>query len=208
MAIDLLWIVIRILGSLLATLFIFRAYLKFIKLAPCSSLFMMVKTCTNWALEPLEKIFPYSEKYDWGSVAGSVLTSFLVAVFFYFSQINQKINSQWFDGFAEMIQSIGFVFILGLVWLFDWFLHLLVVLVIVHVVLSWVGPATKIGDMKPIISRLVSPLLLPLQKLIFKRGSKFNELNIDPSPIIIFIFLQVLFLVNDRITIEVISAIF
>jgi uncharacterized protein YggT (Ycf19 family) len=76
------------------------------------------------------------------------------------------------------------------------------------VVLSWVSPATKIGTLRPIIDKLVSPLLLPLQNIIFKGSPKFSQLNFDPSPIALFVILQILFLVNDRFISETISAVF
>jgi hypothetical protein len=82
MVIDILWIVVKTTGSLLATLCAFRAYLRFINLHPQSPLFQVVLNCTDWITEPLGKIFPDSKKYDWGSITGSILISFFVAIFF------------------------------------------------------------------------------------------------------------------------------
>ncbi len=208
MVFDILWIVVKIVGSLLATICAFRAYLKFICLHPYSPLFQVVRSCTDWISDPLARMFPDSKKYDWGSITGAILISFFVAIFFYFSEKMQNGDLQTVSGFPEFIQPFGYIFILGLFWLLDWCLHLLVILTIVHVVLSWVSPATKIGAIRPIIERLVSPLLLPIQKIIFKGSPKFSELNFDPSPIALFVILQILFLVNDRIISEVVIAIF
>tara|TARA_E500000331_G_C17196850_1_gene687498 strand:+ start:324 stop:950 length:627 start_codon:yes stop_codon:yes gene_type:complete len=207
MVMDLLWIVVKIAGSLLSTVCAFRAYLKFINLHPYSPLFQVVKNCTDWIVQPLAKIFPDSNKYDWGSISGAILISFFVAIFFYFTKTLQNIDARVINGFPEFIQPFGFVLILGIVWLLDWCLHLTVILIIVHVVLSWISPATKIGAMRPIVERLVSPLLLPLQKIIFRGTPKFSELNFDPSPIALFVILQILFLVNDRVIVELISSI-
>ena len=208
MVIDILWIVVKIVGSLLATICAFRAYLKFINLHPDSPLYQVVSTCSDWISEPLSKLFPDSKKYDWGSIAGSVLISFLVAIVFYFSEKLQNIESQGISGFPEFIQPFGFVLVLGLVWLFDWCLHLIIILIVFHVLLSWISPATKIGTMRPIIEKLVSPLLFPIQKMIFKGSPKFSQLNFDPSPIALFVILQILFLINDRVTSEIVLAIF
>lgn len=208
MLIDILWIVVKIVGSLLATICAFRAYLKFINLHPGSPLYQVVSTCSDWISEPLSKLFPDSKKYDWGSIAGSVLISFLVAIVFYFSEKLQNIESQGISGFPEFIQPFGFVMVLGLVWLFDWCLHLIIILIVFHVLLSWISPATKIGTMRPIIEKLVSPLLFPIQKMIFKGSPKFSQLNFDPSPIALFVILQILFLINDRVTSEIVLAIF
>ncbi len=207
MVIDLLWIVVKIIGSLFSTLCAFRAYLKFINLHPYSPLHQVVVRFTDWIALPLSKIFPNSKKYDWGSISGSILVAFIVAICFYFSEKIQGLSSGNDSGFNEIIQPFGLVFILGLVWLFDWFLHLIVVLVIAHVILSWISPATKIGAMRPIIELLVAPLLLPFQKLIFKGNPKLTQLNFDPSPVALFVILQILFLINDRIIFEITNAI-
>jgi uncharacterized protein YggT (Ycf19 family) len=207
MVIDLFWIVVKIAGSLLATVCAFRAYLKVINLHPYSQLSKVVMSCTDWISEPLAKLFPNPKKYDWGSITAAILISFFVAIFFYFSRSSQNIDSQSIGEFPEFIQPFGFVLLLGLLWLMDWCLHLMVILIIAYVVLSWISPATKIGTMRPIIETLVLPLLLPIQKMIFKGNPKFSELNFDPSPIALFVILQILFLVNDRIIAEVITAI-
>lgn len=207
MVTDIVWIVVKTAGSLFGSICAFRAYLKFINLHPNSSLFQVVKNCTNWISEPLSKIFPPSKKYDWGSISGAVLISFFVAIVFYFSKKLQVLEYQEVSGISEFVQPFGYIMMLGLVWLVDWCLHLIIILIIGHVLLSWVSPVTKIGAMRPIVEKLVSPLLMPLQKIIFKRGSKFYELNFDPSPILLLVLLQILFLVNDRMTIEIINAI-
>ena len=66
------------------------------------------------------KVFTYdhpdSKKYDWGSIAGSILISFFVAIVFYFSEKLQNLESQGISGFPEFIQPFGFVLVLGLVY--------------------------------------------------------------------------------------------
>ena len=208
MLIDILWIVVRIIGSLLATICAFRAYLKFINLHPDSPLYQIASSCSDWISEPLGKLFPNSKKYDWGSIAGSVLISFFVAIVFYFSEKLQNLESHGINGFSDVIQPFGYVLVLGLVWLLDWCLHLIAILIVFHVLLSWISPTTKIGTMRPIIEKLVSPLLFPIQKIIFKGSPKFSQLNFDPSPIALFVVLQILFLVTDRINTEIVLAIF
>ena len=207
MVIDILWIVVRIVGSLLATICAFSAYLKYINLHPDSPLYQVAQSCSDWISEPLAKLFPESKKYDWGSIAGSVLISFFVAIVFYFSEKLQSLEAQGISGFPEFIQPFGFVLLLGVIWLLDWCLHLAVILVIFHVLLSWISPATKIGTMRPIIEKLVSPILFPIQKIVFRGSPKFSQLNFDPSPIALFIILQILFLINDRLVSEIILAI-
>ena len=92
MVIDILWIVVKIVGSLLATICAFRAYLRFINLHPESPLYQVVSSCSDWISESLAKLFPDSRKYDWGSIAGSVLISFFVAIIFYFSEKLQNLE--------------------------------------------------------------------------------------------------------------------
>ena len=208
MVVDLLWIIIKIVGSLFSTVCGFRAYLKYINLHPNSPLYQMVVRFTDWVSNPLSKLFPISSRYDWGSIAGSVLIAFIVAVCFYITHKIQNANSSGMSGFNEFIQPFGLILLLGIFWLFDWCLHLIIVFLIIHVILSWVSPATKIGTLRPIVELIVSPLLIPFQKIIFKGNPKFTDLNFDPSPIALFVILQILFLINDRVVVEIIEALF
>ena len=77
----------------------------------------------------------------------------------------------------------GAVVLTAVVWLVQWSVFLLIIVVIAHAVLSWVNPHAPIG---PTLDALSRPFLAPIRRLIPLVG------GVDLSPLVLIIGLQVI----------------
>jgi YggT family protein len=80
--------------------------------------------------------------------------------------------------------------VLALMELVRFSLHILVFAVVVQAVLSWVNPHTPIG---PVLDQATRPFLRPIRRVLPLLG------NVDLSPLVLLVLLQVLLLVLDAV---------
>jgi YggT family protein len=132
-----------------------------------------VVTVSNWLVLPARRIVPPLRQIDFASLVGAWLVQFagLWAVY----------SVHGHDFFAAPgLVGLG---ALALVDLLRYSLYLLIAAVIVHAVLSWVNPYTPLA---PVFDAFARPFLRPIRRILPPIA------NIDLSPLVLLVVLQVL----------------
>jgi YggT family protein len=174
--IRILWLLIETLGGLLAIACVLRAYAHRIHLNPRNPISQFVSALTDWLVTPLRRLIPAGRNMDWASVLAAFLVAMLTSLAFFVIV----------GGGAA--QNPGAVLFLALIWLVRWSLYLVIGLVILQAVLSWVNPYAPLA---PAIQQLTHPILAPVRKVVPLIG------NVDLSPLVVIILVQVLLMLID-----------
>lgn len=171
-----LWLLIETLGGLLAVACVLRAYAHRIHLNPRNPISQFVSALTDWLVRPLRRLIPAGRNMDWASVLAGFLVAMLTAIAFFL-----------IVG-GVTVPNPGAVLFLALIWLVRWALYLVIGLVILQAVLSWVNPYAPLA---PAIQQLTHPILAPVRKVVPLIG------NVDLSPLVVIIIVQVLLMLID-----------
>lgn len=164
-----LLLVIKTIGSLLASAFVLRALSHWVHLSPYNPISQFVNAVTDWAVKPLRKAIAPTRNADWASVLGA----FLVAV----------ITALLIHALFGRMPTPGGVVLRALLWLVEWSLQLLIGMLILQAVLSWVNPHAPLA---PALNQLTGPFLRPLQKIIPPIG------GVDLSPMALMLVVYVI----------------
>lgn len=154
-------------------LVLFRFYLQVVKAPFNHPLAQLTLSLTNFAILPLRRLIPSFRAYDSASIFLAFCIAFLVKlILLYFSAypFNFLAPNTWL-----------IVFFLACLELIRASIHLLMGVVIVQAIFSWVSPYHPI---MPLLQRLSAPFLTPLKRAQVQ--------NIDLSPLILLLILQVL----------------
>jgi YggT family protein len=165
-----LWLVIKTIGSLLATACVLRALAHRLHLSPYNPVSQFINAVTDWLVKPLRKLVQPTRNMDWASVIAALLLAVVVSLLF----------SLMFLG-ARM-PAPGAVLLLAIGWLIEWSLHLLIAMLILQAVLSWVNPQ---APMAPALNQLTDPFLAPFRKVIPLVG------GVDLSPMVLILAIYV-----------------
>lgn len=168
------------LAAILGTVLLLRAYMNFIGMPSRNPLAHFAIALTDWIVRPLRRIVPASGRIDTSSLLAALLIALVVQVLLYMLRIA--------GGPASAIIWITLLFG-ALLMIVSWALYLVMLLVIVHVVLSWVNPHAPIA---PAIATLVRPFLAPFQKILPPIG------GIDLSPLLLILVVQVMQIILNR----------
>ena len=163
-----LWLVIRTIGSLLASACVLRALSYQVRLSPYNPISQFVNAVTDWAIKPLRRVLPARGKVDWASLLAALLIALAVA---FVSSI-----------LVGRLPSPASVLVRGVLWLVEWSLQLLIGLLILQAVLSWVNPHAPLA---PALDQLTSPFLRPLRRIIPPIG------GVDLSPMALMLVVWV-----------------
>lgn len=166
---DVLWLVIRMVGGLLATACLLRAMAYRFHLSPHNPISLFVFAVSDWLVKPLRRVLPASRNNDWASVLGAAIISLLVALL-YTLLIGQ-------------MPMPGLVLLMAVRFLIEWALYLMIGLLILQAVLSWVNPHAPVA---PAINQLTEPFLTPIRKIIPLMG------GVDLSPMVLMLIIYIL----------------
>ncbi len=166
-----LWFLLETVGQLLATACLLRAYMHWLGIASRDPIGHFVIAVTDWIVKPLRRIMPVTHQIDWSSLMAALVVSVLLAIIFVM-----------LAGLSAA-PVFGAVVLTAVVWLVQWSVFLLIIVVIAHAVLSWVNPHAPIG---PTLDALSRPFLAPIRRLIPLVG------GVDLSPLVLIIGLQVI----------------
>lgn len=166
-----LWLVIRTIGSLLATACVLRALSHRLHLSPHNPISLFINAVTDWLVKPLRKVVPPSRNVDWASLIGAVLMAVIVAVLY---------TLIFMSGRAP---AFGAVVLLAVGWLIEWSLQLLIAMLVLQAVLSWVNPHAPLA---PALNQLTTPFLAPIRKFVPLIG------GVDVSPMVLILVVYVL----------------
>jgi len=130
---------------------------------------------TNWMVIPARRVIPSLAGFDLASLLLAWLLQGLALFAIY-------VIGGWDFGSAPGIAA-GILAGLALLDLVRFTLYILVFALIVQAVLSWVNPHTPLG---PLFDAMTRPFLRPIRRFVPPLG------NVDLSPLVLIVLLQVL----------------
>jgi len=167
-----------VLGTILGLLtiaFLLRCYLQLTGAPFHNPLSQFVVAVTNFAVRPLRRLIP---AFGWLDTA-SLLLAFL-------TQLLLQLAILWLRDFPLMVadpQVYGAILGLAALGVIKLTLYILLYAVILQALMSWINPHTPIA---PVLDSLTRPLLRPLRRRMPLMG------GVDLSPLVVFIFIELL----------------
>jgi YggT family protein len=167
-----------VLGTILGLLtiaFLLRCYLQLTGAPFHNPLSQFVVSVTNFAVRPLRRLIP---AFGWLDTA-SLLLAFL-------TQLLLQLAVLWLRDFPLMVadpQVYGAILGLAALGIIKLTLYILLYAVILQALMSWINPHTPIA---PVLDSLTRPLLRPLRRRMPLMG------GVDLSPLVVFIFIELL----------------
>ncbi len=169
---------IQTVVGLFALALLLRFYLQLVRAPYRNPISQFLNALTDFLVKPTRRIVPGL----WGMDLATLLLAWLCEVLILFAVLALggvepgAIGATAFFG----------VLVLGMVKVLKTSIYILMVAVIVQAILSWVNPYSPVG---PLLSSLTQPLLRPLQKRVPMVA------NVDLSPLVLIIILQLLLMV-------------
>lgn len=181
---NIVWLVIKTIGSLFVVACLLRAYLQVVRLHAQNPISRLTFQMTDWIVRPLRRLLPGFGGFDWASALAGLLIALVMVVIFYFLMgVGLFSDGQ---SLQKPVRPFGWLVALAALWVLSWSLQLAVVLLIVSIALSWLNP---LHPLKPVFDLLVAPMLLPFQKLLGRGPGR--QAGLDLSPIGAFLMLQI-----------------
>ncbi len=175
----------RFLLNTVFTLFgaalILRIWLQTVRLQPYNPVTQTVLQVTNWLVLPLRHLIPSTRGIDWASAAATLLTA---AVYVLLMVMLAGLN---------VIALAPTLLIVALLTTVKWALNLVIWMTILMALLSWLNPRSP---SMPILYQITAPFLNPLRRVLPQLG------NIDLSPILLFVIVQILLMIVTRATVS------
>ncbi len=168
-------LLVDVVGGLLVYLLLARFLWQWLRVPFRNPLGEFLVVTTNWAVRPLRRVIPPFAGLDFASLVAAWLVQML-ALGALFALRGGEFGSA--PGAAPAILAAT-----AFVDLIRFGLYILVFAVIVQVVLSWVSPYSPIA---PVFDAMTRPLLRPIRRLVPPIA------NVDLSPLVLLIALQVL----------------
>jgi YggT family protein len=171
---DILQLLVETIGSILVSACLLRVYASWADVGARNPLMQFAIALTDWLIKPLRSLMPGARGVDWPSLLAAVLIAAVMAALVVLG-----------TG-APGMMMLG----LALYWVVKWGLWALMALVILQAILSWVNPEAPIA---PVIDQLTRPVLAPIRKVVPLIG------NVDVSPVVLLIIIQLLLTVAPRL---------
>jgi YggT family protein len=166
----------QLLIDAVAGLFVFlllaRFHFQWLRVTFRNQLGAFIIALTNWIVMPLRRVIPALAGLDLASIFAAWLLQ-AIALFLTLLIIGREPGSA--DGYAALAG-------VALLDLLRYSLYILIFALIVQAVLSWVNPYSPVGPMFDAITR---PFLRPIRRFVPLVA------NIDLSPLVLIILLQV-----------------
>jgi len=167
-----------VLGTILGLLtiaFLLRCYLQLTGAPFHNPVSQFVVAVTNFAVRPVRRIIPAMGWLDTASLLLALLTQLLL-----------QLAVLWLRDFPLMVadpQVYGALLGLAALGVVKLTLYILLYAVILQALISWINPHTPIA---PVLDSLTQPLLRPLRRRMPLMG------GVDLSPLVVFIFIELL----------------
>jgi YggT family protein len=167
-----------VLGTILGLLtiaFLLRCYLQLTGAPFHNPLSQFVVAVTNFAVRPVRRLVPAIGWLDTASLLLAFLTQLLL-----------QLAILWLRDFPLLVadsQVYGAILGLAALGIIKLTLYILLYAVILQALMSWINPHTPIA---PILDSLTRPLLRPLRRRMPLMG------GVDLSPLVVFIFIELL----------------
>jgi len=165
---------IDVVGGLLASACLLRAWMQWLRLPARNPLGVFIQSLTDWLVRPLRRVIPGWRGVDWASIVAAflvALTSVLLA-----TMASGALAASWSAPGALLLFS------LALVWTLKWALYLALIVVLVAAVMSWINPH---APLLPLFDSLAAPLLRPIRRILPLMG------RFDLSPLVLILLIQI-----------------
>ncbi|HQT81052.1 MAG: YggT family protein [Ferrovum sp. 37-45-19] len=128
---------------------------------------------TEFAVNPLKKIFPKSPRFDYASLFWAYLLDIVLVTLnmIGFSQIH----------LTQFIYALPFVIFMAMIAVIKQAIYILMTSVFVYAVLSWMSPS---NELMPLARSLTAPFLTPVRRILPPLG------QLDLSPVVLMIIYQ------------------
>jgi YggT family protein len=175
---NIVLLVVETVGGFFTVLFLARLYMQWTRTSFRNEIGHFVVKLTDWAVLPLRRVVPGAFGIDLPSLIAACLVQSLLVLLAY-----------WLHGAnlgGEPLLATLLILATGFVETVRVFVYMVIGIVIVMAVLSWVNPHSPFA---PVSSALARPFLRPFQRIVP------TVANIDLSPLVLLLVLQVVLLV-------------
>lgn len=188
MVVEIVVLICRTVGGLLISLCLLRLWLQYARAASSNPIATFTRTLTDWLVLPLRKVIPSVGALDMASLCGAWLVGWVLAVVMRFllvidSGLGLDIASLLI---GALVQSVFLVV--------ENSLMLCLILVIGQALISWINPHAPVA---PVLNQLANPVLAPVRRVLPRIG------QLDLSPLVVILLLQILNLVVSRAAMSV-----
>ena len=164
----------------LVACFLLRAWMNGMRVSLAQQPGTFVMAVSNWCVMPLRRLLPLAvqrSRWDVASLLGACLlclvqAALLLALGAAWASSSQALTAGWGSLPVVALQLLIWTALNGLLWI-----------TIAYALISWLQPHAPV---QPTFSRLLSPLLAPLQKRIPRVG------GVDLSALVLVLALQVM----------------
>ena len=177
---SILTLIVDTAASVLGGVLLLRFWMQVIRVRPPNAVAQFTFQLSDWLVRPLRRVVPGVGGYDWASLLGAFVVVLLALTI-----------DLWL-GNALTLQNL---LVLSLLRLLDWILYGFMGLIIIEAVFSWVNPNAPLA---PFVRALTNPLLQPLRRVIPLIG------NIDLSPLVALVLLQIALRVVSALTLQLV----
>jgi YggT family protein len=178
---DALQFIINIVFSLFGIALILRAWMFAIRLHPFNPYSQAVLRATDWLIQPMRKVIPPGNKWDWTSLLACWLTAL---VFLLLSWVI-------LTGQLPPVPSLLPALLAALMTVFKWTFNVILWVTLIQAILSWVNPMAPV---MPVLHTITAPLLDPIRRVMPNLG------GIDLSPLVLLILAQVAMMFLQRVS--------
>lgn len=175
---SILLLIVNFAFSFITMLLLARFFMQWQRVSFRNQLGQFVLTATDWAVKPMRRVIPGLFGLDLASLVPAWAFQAVLAF------IELSLRGASLDGgvFGVLLGLAG----LGLIELLRMALYLVMAVVLISAVLSWVSPHAPAA---PVFHGLAAPFLRPFRRLLPTIA------NVDLSPLLLLLLLQVLLMV-------------
>ncbi|HQZ04115.1 MAG TPA: YggT family protein [Thauera sp.] len=175
---NILLLVVNAAGGFLTMMLLARFYMQWQRISFRNQIGQFVVTTTDWLVRPLRGFVPGLFGFDMASLLPAWLLQMLLVA------IELSLRGAVFSG------NVGAVLLglwgVGLIELMRMMVYLVFAVVLGSALLSWFGPQAPLA---PLLHSLAAPFLRPFRRIVPSIA------NVDLSPLLLLLVLQILLLV-------------
>jgi len=175
---NILLLVVNAAGGFLTMMLLARFYMQWQRISFRNQIGQFVVTTTDWLVRPLRRFVPGLFVFDMASLLPAWLLQMLLVA------IELSLRGAVFSG------NVGAVLLglwgVGLIELMRMMVYLVFAVVLGSALLSWFGPQAPLA---PLLHSLAAPFLRPFRRIVPSIA------NVDLSPLLLLLVLQILLLV-------------
>ena len=173
---QILNLIIDTVTALLATVLLLRFWMQAIRIRPPLQIAQFTFQLSDWLIKPLRRFVPGVGGFDWASMLAAYLVALLATIFKF--------------ALLPILMLPQVILLASVFTLMHWMIYGCMGLLFISVIFSWVNPTAQLA---PFFAALAAPILRPIQRFLPPFG------NVDLSPIVAFLVLQIANVAIDEI---------